>query len=127
MLPLPLYLHGYTPGPQLRLWFCHGNIRCYVHVSATSTSHMTTMSSVCGEVKEGMIGCDSSVQHTCIVRESKPIRKTEQTTRARERESKGARKAVRVTQQNDAWGEAIKRDSNFARKKIDKDMHLHSK
>lgn len=63
---------------------------------------------MCGEVKEGMIGCDSSVQHTCIVRESKPIR-TGHTKRTRERE--------RVTQQNDACGEAIKRDSNFARKK----------
>ena len=34
----------------------------------------------------------------------------------REREKRTG-KAVRVTQQNDAWGEAIKRDSNFARKK----------
>ncbi|KAK7348169.1 hypothetical protein VNO80_22719 [Phaseolus coccineus] len=32
-----------------------------------------------------MIGCDSPVQHTCIVRESKPIR-TGQTKRTRERE-----------------------------------------
>ena len=49
-----------------------------------------------------------------------------QTGQGRNRE-KGTGKAVRVTQQNDAWGEAIKRDSNFARKKIDKDMHLYSK
>jgi len=42
---------------------------------------------VCGEVKEGMIGCDSPVEHTCIVRESKPIRRG-QTKRRRERGSR---------------------------------------
>ena len=39
-----------------------------------------------------------------------------QTGQGRNREKRTG-KAVRVTQQNDAWGEAIKRDSNFARKK----------
>lgn len=73
---------------------------------------------MCGEVKEGMIGCDSSVQHTCIVRESKPIR-TGHTKRTRERERKRESRSRMMLVVKQSREIRILQE-----KKIDKDMHL---
>jgi len=108
--------------PQIIIFYCLLDANCNWSIFREENSRnlnnvSVTWIWVCGEVKEGMIGCDSSVQHTCIVRESKPIR-TGHRKRTREREDHAAE-----------WcsGWSNQERFEFCNKKIDKDMHLCSK